>query len=330
MSLPNQLNTSCNYHQLLLSVVLPVFDVPQEWFIKAVDSILDQTFSNFELIIVLDNPHAPFLESLISAYQEKDNRVVFVKNLSNLGLAKSLNKAINLANGKYIARMDADDISDLKRFEKQIKFLDNNPSVSLCGGQAIKINAKGREICPTQNALEYDLIKKLIPFENPTTHPTWMFRKKDIVEIGLYRHFPHAIDYDLITRLITNGKRVCNLSDVVLKYRMHFDSLSGKTSLEQKVFFRYVQELYLFRLKNGYDTFRAKDINLYLDENYPFLNSGENKLWKARMESVLVKLFLVVKIFVSSKIERQYLVNLLKARFIKIKFNCFSRINTAS
>lgn len=302
----------------LLSVLMPVHRVPLDWLSLAIDSILNQTFVDFEFIIILDDPENREVENLILKYQSRDSRILFLKNSKNLGLAKSLNKALEIARGKYIARMDADDISLSNRFEKQIKYLDANPSISLCGAQALKIDEAGKEIFPTQNALEFELIKKLIPYEHPTTHPTWMFRKKDIEEIGHYRHLPHAIDYDLITRLITDGKKIHNLSDIVLKYRMHFDSLSGKTSLEQKIFIKYVQELYRFRVKNRYDTFKEEEAHQYLKDHLPTKNNSVNTLWKARMEGNFTKLLLVLKTFISSKVERKYLINLFKARLIKM------------
>ena len=106
-----------------LSVVMSVYNEPTEWITQSIDSILNQTFRDFEFIIINDNPEREENESLLNSYSQKDKRIVVIKNEQNLGLTKSLNIGINEAKGDYIVRMDADDYSFPERFEKQVQFM---------------------------------------------------------------------------------------------------------------------------------------------------------------------------------------------------------------
>ncbi|HGF9542707.1 TPA: glycosyltransferase family 2 protein, partial [Acinetobacter baumannii] len=127
---------------MLVSVVLPAYNA--ELYLKeAIDSVLSQTFTDFELIILNDGS-IDRTEEIILSYN--DSRIVYVKNEKNLGLIGTLNKGINLAKGKYIARMDADDICLPERFKKQVDFLEKNNEIDLIGTNAIKINNNGDRI----------------------------------------------------------------------------------------------------------------------------------------------------------------------------------------
>ena len=117
-----------------VSVILSAYNEEECWFREAVESILNQSYENFELILILDNPNNTLLEGIINEYANKDNRIVYIKNEKNLGLVKSLNKGLEYARGKYIARMDADDISLSDRFEKQIRCFKEDNSLSIVGG----------------------------------------------------------------------------------------------------------------------------------------------------------------------------------------------------
>ena len=126
-----------------VSVVMSFYKEPLQWMNLALDSILDQTFRDFEIILICDNPD--YKEGIAYAQKraEQDSRVRLIINDTNIGLTKSLNKGIRLAEGKYIARMDADDIAFPQRFEKQVEFLENNPDVSVCASDVHIINAEG-------------------------------------------------------------------------------------------------------------------------------------------------------------------------------------------
>ena len=116
-----------------ISVLMSVYHEPIDWLALSVDSILNQSFSDFEFIIIVDDPNNQEAINYIRQKEEEDNRIVLLINEENVGLTKSLNKGLKIAKGNYIARMDADDISYPERFEKQFTFMESHPSVILLG-----------------------------------------------------------------------------------------------------------------------------------------------------------------------------------------------------
>lgn len=127
----------------LVSVILPTYNGKRARLIEAVNSVLSQTFSDFELIIIND-ASTNDIEHTILELQAKYQRIVYIKNEKNLKLTKSLNKAIGFAQGRYIARIDDDDVRiDREKLQKQVEFLEKNKEYGLCGSQAISINEIG-------------------------------------------------------------------------------------------------------------------------------------------------------------------------------------------
>ena len=118
-------------NSMKLSVIMPVYNTKEEFLREAVESILNQTYTDYELIII-DDGSTNNVEEVINSY--KDKRIVYIRQ-ENTGIVGALNNGWNHAKGEYIARMDSDDVSYPDRFEKQAMFLDNNPDISLVGGQ---------------------------------------------------------------------------------------------------------------------------------------------------------------------------------------------------
>jgi glycosyltransferase involved in cell wall biosynthesis len=115
-----------------ISAVMSVYNESEEYLRKSIESILNQTYTDFEFIIILDNPDNKKARDILKEYENKDDRIVLLENEKNIGLAPSLNRGVKVARGKYIARMDADDIALPQRFEKQVYFLENNPDYAVC------------------------------------------------------------------------------------------------------------------------------------------------------------------------------------------------------
>ena len=145
----------------LISVLLPLYNEPISLAKQAIDSILNQTFSHLEVILLLDNPQNTELINLIQDYEGKDNRVITHINSSNKGLPETLNAGIHKAKGKYIARMDGDDISAPTRIEKQLKFLLEHPHIDLVGSNAYAINEEG-ELIGEYHKLSSDFSQKMM------------------------------------------------------------------------------------------------------------------------------------------------------------------------
>lgn len=213
----------------LVSVVMPTYNGAQ--FIReAIDSILSQSFKEFEFIIV-DDGSMDETEEIIRSYADK--RIVYIKKEQNSGISDSLNRGISLSRGKYIARMDDDDISLPHRFETQLKVFENNSKIIVCGSVSEIDNGKKK----SNNPESHDEIKLSLLFHNCMIHPSVMMLKKPL-ELALYNvDFVPSEDYDLWSRLIWEGE-FYNIQNPLIQYRDHDDSETStrrKEQLEQNV-----------------------------------------------------------------------------------------------
>ena len=201
----------------LISVIMPAYNA-EKYIKEAIDSILNQTERDFELIIINDCSQDA-TENIILSYQ--DSRIVYLKNEQNLGVAETLNRGLAAASGQFIARMDADDVAMPERFEKQAVYLQAHPSTVVCGSK-IEIFGEGiqRTIChyPEENGK----IKAFLYFACPFAHPSVMVRREVLIQHSLCyeREFEKVEDYRLWTRLAKFGEFV-NLPDPLLCYRKH-------------------------------------------------------------------------------------------------------------
>lgn len=196
-----------------ISVIMSVYN-GMPYVIESVKSILEQTYKNFEFIIINDaseDTTNSFLRSI------KDKRVRIITNRKNLGLARSLNIALKNARGKFIARMDADDISLSSRLESQINFMKKNPRIDLCGTFATLINDNnsetGKLVYPTSPE---DIKRKLVLF-NPIIHPTFFAKRIFYGRLkGYDNSFDGAEDYELLIR----GLKIFNYANLPRKLLM--------------------------------------------------------------------------------------------------------------
>jgi glycosyltransferase involved in cell wall biosynthesis len=203
-----------------ISVVMAAYNAA-EHLSGAIDSILGQTFENFELIVI-DDGSKDDTSAIIHGYA--DPRLRPVRNPHNLGLIASLNRGLDLARGEFIARMDADDEALPRRFEEQIRFLDAHPEIGLCG-TAIETFGVRTE----RWALECEpaRVRCQMLFDPGLSHPTVMFRRSILLQHDL-RYDPaylHAEDYALWVRFAAVAQ-VANLPSVLLRYRLHPHSVS--------------------------------------------------------------------------------------------------------
>jgi hypothetical protein len=199
---------------------------------QAVDSILAQTFTDFEFVII-DDGSTDSTPDVLRRYQSADRRVR-VHHQQNVGLTPSLNRGCHLARGPYLARMDADDISFPDRLERQVEFLDRHPRVALLGSAVVRIDELGRQIkrseCPTSHP---EIVQALTRY-NCFTHPTVMLRRDMLAAVGGYREaYRQAQDYDLWLRL-SERYEVANLADPLLYYRVYASQVSVR-NLEQQI-----------------------------------------------------------------------------------------------
>jgi glycosyltransferase involved in cell wall biosynthesis len=208
----------------LVSVLMPAYNA-EKYIGEAIESILNQTFKDFEFIIVNDGSKDNTLK-IIEKYKNRDSRIILINNSVNLKISKSLNTGINLSKGKYIARMDADDYSYPHRLERQFKFMENNPSIGVLGGAMEIINENGKSIGKRTYASKDKEIRRKMFRYSPFSHPLIMIRKSVLDLAGLYNsRYDSAEDYELYFRLGVYTK-FANLSDVLLRYRERSKSIT--------------------------------------------------------------------------------------------------------
>lgn len=209
-----------------VSVLLPVYNC-EKYIKETLDSVLTQTFSDFELIII-DDCSTDNTVDIIKSF--KDSRISFIQKEKNSGYTDSLNYRIDIAEGEYIARMDGDDVCAISRFEKQVNFLDNNPEVMLCGTSI--------QVIGTDNVLRHpqshEEIKVKLCFGTAFCHPSVMGRKEVFKENNYNKDFEPAEDYELWTRLVFKG-RLANIDEILLFYRAHSGQISNtKKDIQHK------------------------------------------------------------------------------------------------
>jgi glycosyltransferase involved in cell wall biosynthesis len=209
-----------------ISVVMSVFN-GQAFLAEAVESILGQSFDDFEFVII-DDGSIDRTGEMLANYVRQDERIR-VHRHENKGRATSLNIGIGLARGRYIARMDADDIALRIRLEEQVRFMEEHPDVGLLGGAFELINDDGSRLMNTISFPTEDSdIKGALLVHNPVCHPTVVMRKAVFEAAGGYRKaLLDADDYDLWLR-VSERSQLANLKTCILQYRIHPDQVSIK------------------------------------------------------------------------------------------------------
>lgn len=208
-----------------VSVILPVFNC-ENYILDSIESILNQSFKEFELIIVNDCS----TDNTLSIIQSiKDDRIILINNDSNLGIVKSLNKAISIAKGKYIARMDADDLCVENRLQEQLNIFKENPNIDIVGTSYFEIdkdeNIINRVILP-QNDWE---IKTTLLVKNCILHPSVMVKSEILKKNNYLEEYKHAEDFELWIRLIKYCK-FYNIPTPLVKYRITGDNVTIKAN----------------------------------------------------------------------------------------------------
>lgn len=224
---------------------------------KSLQSILHQSYKNIELLVVIDNPDnydvINYLKSLT------DNRVRIIYNEKNLGFVASLNKALSLASGNFIARMDADDICELNRLSLQFSYLTEN-NLDLLGGSIKIIDENDNLITKQHFPSTSRRIEFFLNWGNCVPHPTWLVKKEVYDQLNGYRNVPRCEDFDFICRAIRKGYKIGNLNHYILQYRVRKKSISNSNKGEQYLIRRYIS-------KNRFKPLTIEEINDYRSSN---------------------------------------------------------------
>ena len=235
---------------------MSIYKEPFDWISEAIDSILNQTYKNFEFIIVNDNPENDRLNLFLKEYLSKDERIRLIKNIQNQGLTKSLNVAFKEAKGKYIVRMDADDISVPERLAVQYEYLESHPNVDVLGSKVKYIGITSKYKQSDDIKLSDEEIKAYFLLGNCIVHPSVMIRKECLDKNNIFydENYRHSQDYRLWEQLkgYANFK---NLNKILLHYRISEQQITKVNSTSQgnlsmSIRLR-IQKDWL--VKNGYD-----------------------------------------------------------------------------
>lgn len=228
----------------MISVIMSTYKEDEKLLRESIESILNQTYKDFEYIIILDYPDNDVHKSVIEEYAIKDDRIRFYINETNMGLTDSLNRGLSLCHGEYIARMDADDISLPDRLERQMEYLEKN-HYDLIGGITEMINENGTLLYSIKSVpTDPKKINKALRYSQCIAHPTWLGRKEVFEKNAGYRHMPLCEDYDFTLRAVLNGFVISNLNEPVLKYRMTSNSISRSNLFEQYLYMSYITNEY--------------------------------------------------------------------------------------
>ncbi len=221
--------------KISVSILMPVYN-GKAHLEDAINSILKQTYRDFELITV-DDASSDGSLSILQGYAKQDSRIKVITNNKNIGLTRSLIKAIEMAQGRYLARQDADDISLPQRLEKQIDFLENNKEYGAIGTSARVIGSNGDFIRNAYVPKTWFMTRQILRFGNCFLHGSMMFRKEAYIDAGGYRSsFSLGQDFDLWLR-ISKKSKMRNMHEILYCWRETGDNSfsSIKTDTQFKI-----------------------------------------------------------------------------------------------
>lgn len=209
----------------LVSIVVPVFEPHPVYFRQAIESILNQTFADFELIVVED-PSAVSGQSMLPG--PPDPRLRYLLNPERTSLPRQHNRGLAEARGRFICRFDADDISEPQRLERELAFLQANPEIDVVGSWLTVIDEQGRVVGSRRYPIDHASIVAAMRRFNPVANSTVMFRREVYERFGGWRDSTlPAQDYEWYSRLGAGGARFANLEEPLVRYRLHGGSIKS-------------------------------------------------------------------------------------------------------
>ena len=308
----------------MISVLMSVYNESLSDIRESMDSILSQSYMDFELIVVLDRPEYAEGLALLQEYAAQDPRVKVLVNERNIGLALSMNHAAEHANGEYLLRMDADDICLPSRFQLQFDAMQSGNYDLVCGNYDF-IDENGNTL-PQKVATYTDRqLTSLLPYRNVIHHPTVIMKTKTFLAVGGYRNYPCAQDYDLWLRMKCAGCKMRMLPEKLIKYRVRQASTTIQKRYKQSCTGEYIRALYFQRNNmqgysyEGYLEYSEKrgvndpDSNRDFVENFQRYMQLKQKMRKGRMISAAVDFY---KVMFRSKYYRPHILRSIKIAMV--------------
>lgn len=309
----------------LVSVLMPIYNV--ERFIKeSLLSILNQTYQNIEVIIVDDCSTDSTLK-IVKQLAIKDERIKIYKNDTNERIVKTLNFAYSQSSGDYILRMDGDDISELDRLEKKMKFLSDHPEIDLVGCSVKSINEEGTELRLKKMPSNVKAINKSVKYTNPVFH-IWLARREVYERLNGYRDLLYVEDYDFLLRMMSMGLKFTNIDDYYgYSVRIRKGNSNTTAGLKQRKAHEYAYSLYEMRMTEGWDNFSMERQLSYIDINedssrkYELSSKYLNEAIKFKNTRIFSKIYYIILSYVASKDQRRYINSALLTKIIYAIYN---------
>jgi len=321
----------------LVSVIMSTKDTPEDYLTKAIMSILNQTYKNIEFIIICDGSETNYA----TLKKISDNRIKIIKHDKSQGLTKSLNEAIRMSTGDYIARMDSDDISLKYRIETQVRFLEKNPDIDICSTLFKQFGDIDNTVITLYN--NPDGIKSELFLDNRLAHPSVMIRKSflDKNNILYDENFKYAQDYELWSRACHITK-IAIVPKLCLLYRVHnkqigYEKKNEQLELCKKIITRNLKHLeidindktidnILFLSRKQPKKIEKKDIESFIKlllDNNKNLKIYNNRLFK----TVLYYNYTIASLIINKRIPNikyiikgHFILFQIRKRFLKIKY----------
>lgn len=276
-----------------VSILMSVYKEEKKFLVQSIESMLNQTFRDYEFILINDNPSDEELDQFLKKYAESDHRIKYYTNIQNIGLQETLIKGVELCTTDYIVRMDADDISYPTRIERQYKtIVDNGYDIVSVNYDNIDNTDEKLKIgyrWQTSKIINKDLLKK-----NQVAHSSIIMSKNTLIKIGSYRTVKYAEDYDLLLRIISSGGQIYNIAESLMAVRKNPDGISLSNKNEQIVSSIYVRKLFLERKKWGTDSFSDENQKQFLESYSKYINDDFNKYYNGRKKDHIYLLYLIL------------------------------------
>lgn len=291
---------------------MSTYNEPINMIEKSIKSILLQTYPNIQLVLINDNPERIELGNYLTRVASNSQKVKYLVNKKNMGLVYSLNKGLKNAEGDFIARMDADDISHLDRIEKQVKYLKEN-DLDIIGSCVKTIGDNDDILGAIDVPRDHNTIVRLYKYGSCLLHPTWLGKKEVFDKLNGYRNIYACEDYDFVTRCIKLGVRLGNISLPLLDYRIRDNGISVSGEAQQKLMMYYIS-----RNRDKILTLNEKDFAEYLiSEDYSRELKNINK-------------YITSKNKIKRQKQYQYILTVLFNKYFYISLISKIKLNTKS
>jgi len=250
------MNANTNSASPLVSILIPVYNV-ERYVQQALDSIASQTYANLQVIVV-DDCSTDSTAEIVERFCERDPRFVLLKNVTNLHIAKALNRALSEATGEYIARCDGDDVMEPDRIQRQLDYLHTHSDVALVGCSLVFIDESNAEISRYAFPSGTALTSHLLRYSTAVSH-IWLCRREVYDQVGPYR-IPTVEDYDFLLRADLAGFKLDNIPNYFgMKIRVRTDNTVGKYGIVQRKLFNYARRVHAAE-RRGLDVYAERSV----------------------------------------------------------------------